>query len=411
MVRGLGRHLSGIWSRFWSQPGRARSRRRVKGWLASGLLGAAAGASTWSLFFAGLSGAPSGRQIWLSGLGSVLVTVLTTLTTWTSVYQTRERENREPAARAMPPGRPGEHRARYGDDEYLDLLVEQIRTEYLRDWLDRFLHIVARIELRLSARDDLVIQRRTVLRRRLHVTKFEDVTNIEVGALFHSVGDSLLIVGEPGSGKTTLLLDLTRTLLNEAGNNPDRPVPVVCNLSSWRSGYGTLDRWVAEVLVSEFGIPRITAARWLADRRLALLLDGLDEVPARHRDNCIKAINSYHEADRVVSLAVCSRTVEYEELGNRLRLRSAVQIKPLSRAQVEKYLLAAGERLSGVRALLQTDHLLWELMRTPLFLSVVALTYRDREAIEMKAADGVEQLRRQVMDAYFRRMAQEYGPP
>ena len=50
--------------------------------------------------------------------------------------------------------------------------------------------------------------------------------------IFVENGRSLLILGQPGSGKTMLLLQLAQTLLAQAKQYPNEPIPVVFNLSS-----------------------------------------------------------------------------------------------------------------------------------------------------------------------------------
>jgi hypothetical protein len=64
----------------------------------------------------------------------------------------------------------------------------------------------------------------------------------------------LLILGEPGSGKTTTLLELAHFLLEQAWADPDAPIPVLVNLSSWKDPQQPIfDWWVGE-LKSKYGL-------------------------------------------------------------------------------------------------------------------------------------------------------------
>lgn len=49
------------------------------------------------------------------------------------------------------------------------------------------------------------------------------------------IGGKLLVLGAPGSGKTTMLLQLARVLVARAKADMAAPVPVLLNLSAWKS--------------------------------------------------------------------------------------------------------------------------------------------------------------------------------
>jgi predicted NACHT family NTPase len=76
-----------------------------------------------------------------------------------------------------------------------------------------------------------------------------------------------------------------------------------------------------------------------------LLLDGLDEVAAKHHGACIEIINHIREAHGPVNVVVCSRTADYEQLTNRLRLTGAIVIQPLCEEQINAYLEVGGRPL------------------------------------------------------------------
>lgn len=110
-------------------------------------------------------------------------------------------------------------------------------------------------------------------------------------------------------------------------------------------------------------------------------------------------------------MAVCSRVADYQELGKQLRLQQAILVQPLTRAQVTAYLKEAGRPLAGVRAALREDPQLWELLESPLLLSIVTLTYQGMPASAVRAMGSAEDRRRHLFAAYVARMLERRVRP
>ncbi|NER82109.1 MAG: hypothetical protein F6K42_21625 [Leptolyngbya sp. SIO1D8] len=70
------------------------------------------------------------------------------------------------------------------------------------------------------------------------------------------VGGKLLILGHPGSGKTTTMLDLAAVLIQQANTQPDYPIPVMFNLSSWQNAKQSLTDWLLSELKLKYGVAR-----------------------------------------------------------------------------------------------------------------------------------------------------------
>src|SRR4029077_18046970 len=83
-----------------------------------------------------------------------------------------------------------------------------------------------------------------------------------IQSVFAEVGPRLLILGDQGSGKTTLLCQLAEALLEAAGSDGSKPVPVVFQLSRWAVRRGPLDMWLIDEL-DACNIPRDVAERWI----------------------------------------------------------------------------------------------------------------------------------------------------
>jgi len=222
----------------------------------------------------------------------------------------------------------------------------------------------------------------------------------------------LLILGEPGAGKTTLLLELARDLLQRARSpHSEAPIPVVLTLSSWATKQLPLEQWVIEELKTKYQVAPAIGQAWVANNQLLLLLDGLDEVAPHAQPACIRAVNSYmRQAHR--SLVVCSRTKEYLEQPERLSLRTAVAVQPLSPQQVDDYLSALGEEVDGLQRALHQSEPLRGLATTPLLLKVLILAYHGESAqdlLPLVNTAPTDQQHRLFHD-YVERMLQREGP-
>jgi hypothetical protein len=150
-------------------------------------------------------------------------------------------------------------------------------------------------------------------------------------------------------------------------------------------------------------------ADWLEAGELLLLLDGLDEVRAEHRQECVRAINAYRQRQGFVPLAVCSRSADYVLLTGKLKLGGAVVIQPLTREQVDTCLANQGPRLAAARTLVTHDPVLGELAQTPLILSLIVQTF-DNETIEQNPTRAsTETWRQRLFSSYVRQMLGRRG--
>jgi hypothetical protein len=203
--------------------------------------------------------------------------------------------------------------------------------------------------------------------------------------VFDKAGGELHILGEPGAGKTTLLLELASDLLKRAKDNEAAPMPVMLMLSSWATRKLPLEQWIAEELQAKYDVPTQIGKEWVKANQLLLLLDGLDEVAPYALPACIDAINEYyHQAHR--SLVVCSRTKEFLDQPGRLALHTAVIVQTLSSEQVDSYLeglTAKREDVEGLKHTLHQSTALSALATTPLFLTVLILSYHGKPMKEL----------------------------
>lgn len=230
-------------------------------------------------------------------------------------------------------------------------------------------------------------------------------------------GRTLLILGEPGSGKTITLLELAQTLLERAKADPEHPIPVVFNLSSWgarsRRALPSLAYWLVQEFKTGYQVSRDLAQSWLQTQALVLLLDGLDEVQEAKRGACVEAINQFSQDHGQTEIVVCCRRQDYAALAQRLRFQGAIALQPLSLDQVQAYLRQAGPALEPACVALPTDPALQELVRSPLMLSMFAIAYQQSSnppsaltpwGPERSGQPNLEDQRRRLFQLYIERM-------
>ncbi len=295
------------------------------------------------------------------------------------------------------PVQPGAHRDRTA-------MLTKIRTKWVKPWLERDLYQQARLELQLTGREDAV----QIRLRSYSQTGGDPGPEIPRDKAFEEIFDDasgqLLILGEPGTGKSTKLVELARALLDRAGADASKPIPVILNLSSWTKKQAALGEWIQSELVRLYGVSRPRARQWVEGENVVPLLDGLDEVAAEQQGACVDAINTYRRDRGLPPMAVCCRLEQYRKLPAPLDLAGAVEVEPLRRDEVESYLKKHGPKVRRVRQALRDDPELWDLMATPLMLTVLFLA----SEVEGKEARSEPDPRRRLYLRFVRKM---FGGP
>jgi hypothetical protein len=283
-------------------------------------------------------------------------------------------------------------------------MLDKVEAFWVKGVLEQSLYQMARLELDFEHASAEVSHPWETVLHQANQPRQTIPAGKPIVAVFDDLLGELLILGTPGAGKTTMLLELTRDLIARARQNEQLPIPVVFNLSTWATKRHPLGNWLAEELNQRYDVPKTLAHAWVAANALLPLLDGLDEVAPEHREACVEAINEFRTAYGLVPLAVCSRIADYEALTSKLRLQGAIVIQPLTKGQVDDYLKRVGRPLAAVHMALRDDPMLWELMDSPLRLSIVALAYKDTTAAKLHASGTPAEWRRQLFDDYIAAM-------
>src|ERR1700722_1462408 len=284
-------------------------------------------------------------------------------------------------------------------------LCRTVRKNWVDNYLTHSLHRKAAIELGLENRPDKLVYPRELYIESPGQHPFPLEPGISVTKIMRE-NCGLLILGEPGAGKTILLLGILEDLLASAEKreNETEPIPVVFKLETWAVSRKPLAEWLVDELSGDqYGVDRYVAEQWIAEDQILPLLDGLDEVALNQRVACARAIGAFHAKHRAVPLAVTSRIADYDALGLRLALGSAVLVQPLTRRQVRDYLRLWGEHLAGLRTVFRTDPTLWELLKTPFFLSAAVDAYKGISAADLYTDGSLEDRRTQLIAAFVKR--------
>jgi hypothetical protein len=307
-------------------------------------------------------------------------------------------------------------------DKNLNILLDIVREIWVDGYLNNALLNAIYIDLGLQKKQDAVPQHQPFAELNIGLRESDQAeqdlpTGTRAYDIYQQAQGRLLILGQPGSGKTTILAILARDLLDEAENDQTAPVPVIFNLSSWAAAQKPLAAWLEDELNHQYQVSRKLAQTWLAEERLTLLLDGLDEVAGEQRKACVSAINAYRADSSMGPLVVCSRLHDYEALQAKLNLEQAIVLKTLTQSQVEQYFQRlTGEQddapaAAGLQSLYERifqDDSLRELTETPLMLNIITITYAQPQAPAMPQGEG-EALWDQIFDAYSEHMFNRTG--
>lgn len=213
--------------------------------------------------------------------------------------------------------------------------------------------------------------------------------------------ERLLLVGRPGAGKTQMLRRLCGSLLERAEIESDIPIPFILNLSTFSRYPGTLYKWLAEALLENAAIPLEIGQALLAEGRLFLLLDGLDEMPADRRLVALRELNVLlRNANPALGRCIiASRTQEYVSSAVPLLLPAALEIQEVSPTRLHEAIARVAPSAAALAAALERDPLLVTILRTPLLLTIGVRVFTGTPNLVLPGKDP-EALRQQLFDAY-----------
>ena len=214
----------------------------------------------------------------------------------------------------------------------------------------------------------------------------------DLHAVYGGLGSGRLVIsGAPGSGKSgaAVLLVLAavkhRELVSDA-DRPQVPVPVMFTFHGWDPGTQPVQDWLAgrlqqtyPLLAGRSGARK--AAGLLAAGKVAVILDGLDEIHEQLRPVALQALNQQAH----FRLVVLTRSAEMAAAASQglLHGAAALELEPIDPGTAASYLTHAQrhpapaawrELTSRLRG--QPDSSLAQALRSPLTLTLVRDTYQ-----------------------------------
>ncbi|MEM7581724.1 MAG: NACHT domain-containing protein, partial [Cyanobacteria bacterium P01_A01_bin.80] len=267
------------------------------------------------------------------------------------------------------------------------------------------------IELGIKEKSDAIQTRFPGVEEFSEQSEQNNSKGTNITEVFQKIGTglTLLILGEPGSGKTITLLKLAQSLIERTEKDLSQPIPVVLNLSSWTIKQQAINEWLIEQLFDRYEVDKSFGETWIREQQLILFLDGLDEVKAEFRNDCVRELNKFTKSHGITEIVVCCRIQDYEALEEQLTLQSAICIQVLNQSQIYQYLDRAGEQLVALKTLLQKDAELRAFATSPLILSVMSLAYQGCSSEELSFLVSAGEWKQRLFDRYIERMFQRHS--
>jgi hypothetical protein len=233
----------------------------------------------------------------------------------------------------------------------------------------------------------------------------------DIVAAFESSKRRLLIVGESGTGKTMAAYSIIEYL--DEAEGAER-IPLLVNLSA-REAHEDFESFLVDYLCSSVGYEvreRAVASAFISSDRYALILDGLDEIPAGLRQQFSERLDEFVRGlPGEIGVVVTCRTQEYEQLlaahATGLGLVQAVEILPLTSEQLDIALSELAKFDEDWEVFLSQRHLracqrARGVLSNPLFLNL-AVAGRLRPRQLLLECDEEQEVRDLVIDGYLDR--------
>ncbi len=215
-------------------------------------------------------------------------------------------------------------------------------------------------------------------------------TFTDLRALLEAVEDPcVVLLGAPGGGKSTLLQRLSYDSALNALNAPSSRLPWVVPLNDYPADENDPHDWLAKRWAREHpGMPPFDTL--LADGRMLLLLDALNELKRRSDDDLFVRIDQWRAflpelAEQQNRAVITCRSLDYSlPLTNQGVAAQQATVQALNPSQIEAFLHAhVPLRAAVLWAGLRDDAAQLELYGTPYFLKLLT------ELAPEQAADAV----------------------
>ena len=193
----------------------------------------------------------------------------------------------------------------------------------------------------------------------------------------------MIVIAEPGMGKSTSLqyIAYTDAQAIEAGDT-NMPYPVYLELKLFQQGDVVKQR-----IIQKLGIDAGVGEKLLAEGKITLLLDGLNEVAESNRNETIQAVKRFMEDYPDVFVLLTTRPNAYERYWfDNIRSRNKApifQLQQMELPQIEEFLQknSAQEAADIILHAIEANEALKNIIKTPLLLKMlIALVSQQPQA-------------------------------
>jgi hypothetical protein len=229
----------------------------------------------------------------------------------------------------------------------------------------------------------------------------------------------LVITGKTGAGKTAAMLLLMLEALKQRSEelSPEKrsaiPVPVWLTLGGWSADEQSLMEYAASAIERDYpflrGVGTGVSDALLAEEKVALFLDGLDDMPSSAKSTALSKIDK--EAHRL-KVVITSTSAEYgrARATGRISYPAVVSLRPLDLKSISEY-LTQGHDGSQERDRWDTftkylvEHPGSPVARAldnPLMLSLCRASYRQSgDPTELTEFKGIKQVKRFLISEFL----------
>lgn len=205
------------------------------------------------------------------------------------------------------------------------------------------------------------------------------------GLTFANDAQYLMVFGGPGVGKSTFLRKVgLEALKSNQGSYKHRLLPVFLELKKFKESEINIQKLIErEFKICGFPDVQKNVSKKLAEGKLLILLDGLDEVPTENRENVIEKIQDFvdqHKQNRfILSCRTAARTTNLNRFIN-------IEVAEFDDQQIQTFIEHWFSSEADKEAEIAKN--CWELLtkseyeaaknlaHTPLLLTFLCLTYR-----------------------------------
>ncbi|CBN53738.1 MULTISPECIES: HEAT repeat domain-containing protein [Kamptonema] len=208
--------------------------------------------------------------------------------------------------------------------------------------------------------------------------------------------EHILLVGSPGVGKSTALLHYLVSFAKKELEKPEPRIPVLVPLKRYKVSFSSSEdpsgmlTLIRNALKPQLRLTISEVEELLFQKRLILLLDGLNEMPADTVRTELKTFRE--ECDRIKIPLICTT----RELGNGdLGIKRRLQVQPLGSIEINRFLQECMPgQAQQVLQLLSRDNR--ELSRTPFVLWMLYQLFQKTDTV----VDTLGQAFRQFFQAF-----------